>query len=66
MMPVTRAWHIGDVILGVADFKKKPSWFEVARLIYALVGLAGNIIIEHEQVRSNVIEVGGKRWKKLD
>lgn len=65
MMPVTRAWHIGDVVLGVADLKKKPSWFEVARLAYALVGLVGNIVIEKEQMKQDVIEIGGVKWKRI-
>lgn len=65
MMPVTRLWHIGDVVLGVADYKKKPSWFEAARLAFAIVGLVGNVVIERGQLKQDVIEIGGVKWKRV-
>lgn len=66
MMPITRAWHIGDVILAGVGVKDKPSLFNVARLAFALVGLAGNVVIERSQLKSDVIEIGGVKWKRLD
>ena len=65
MMPITRLWHIGDVVLGVMDYKKKPSKFELARLAFALIGLVGNVIIERDQLSKDIIEVGGVKWKRI-
>lgn len=66
MIPVTRVWHIIDVGLGIAGVKEKHSFFSVTRLGFAIIGLAGNILIERSQVRKDVIELGGHHWKKLD
>lgn len=63
--PITRAWHSGDVVLGVMGMKK-PSILNVARLAFALIGLAGNILIEQGQLKQDVIEIGGKHWRRID
>lgn len=65
MVPITRAWHIGDVALGILGAKREPSLLNVARLIFAAVGLAGNIVIEREQLKRDVIEIGGVMWKRM-
>lgn len=45
--------------------KREPSLLNVARLIFAAVGLAGNIVIEREQLKRDVIEIGGVMWKRM-
>jgi hypothetical protein len=65
MIPITRAWHIVDVALGIGGTKEEPSLLNVARLIFAVVGLAGNVVIEKQQLKRDVIEMGGIKWKRL-
>jgi hypothetical protein len=65
-LPITRVWHAIDVGVGVAAVIKRPSMFNIARLGFALIGLAGNVFIEQGQLRQNIIEVGGVKWKRLD
>lgn len=64
-VPVTRVWHAGDVALGLVAMRK-PTPFNIARLIFALVGLIGNIAIERSQLGQDIIEVGGVKWRRLD
>lgn len=64
-LPITRLWHSGDVVLGVMGVKEKPSVLNILRLGFALVGLAGNIVIERSQLQQDVIEIGGVKWKRL-
>lgn len=65
-LPLTRVWHGIDVGVGIAAVIKRPSLFNIARLGFALIGLAGNVFIEAGQLRQDIIEVGGVRWKRLD
>ncbi len=45
---LTLVWHIGDVALGVVAMRK-PTKFNTARLIFALVGLAGNLVFAQQE-----------------
>jgi len=65
MVPITRMWHIGDVVLGGMGAKEKHSFLSMARLVFAIIGLAGNIVIEQEQLKRDVIEIGGVKWKRM-
>lgn len=42
---LTRAWHIVDVVVCVCDVKQKPTKLAYARLLFALIGLGGNVVI---------------------
>lgn len=44
-MLITRAWHIGDVILGAASLKRDRSVLNISRVAFALIGLGGNFIL---------------------
>jgi hypothetical protein len=59
---VTFIWHVGDVALGLVGMRH-PTRFNTARLIFALVGLAGNIVIaQQEQERSKA--AWEREWMK--
>jgi hypothetical protein len=45
---VTFIWHVGDVALGLVGMRH-PTRFNTARLIFALVGLAGNVAIAEQE-----------------
>lgn len=64
-LPITRVWHAIDVGVGIAAVIKRPSLFNFSRLGFALIGLAGNLFIEAGQLRQDIIEVGGVRWKRI-
>lgn len=63
--PVTRLWHGADVVLGFLGVKEKPSVLNVLRLGFALIGLAGNVLIERDQLKKDIIEIGGVKWKRV-
>jgi hypothetical protein len=64
MLPSTRTWHIADVVLAGAGLKEKRSTLNVIRLAFALVGLAGNVLIERNQLTKEEIEIGGVKWTR--
>lgn len=53
MSKLTRSWHIGDVILCAYAARKTPSGMNTLRVAWAIIGLAGNIVITYQQKRQN-------------
>lgn len=66
LLPITRVWHSADVILSGVAVTQKRTPLNIIRLIFALSGLAGNILIERNQLTKDVIRLGGVQWKRLD
>ncbi len=62
----TRVWHAVDVVFGLIEIKRKPNLWTALRLSVALIGLAGNVLIERDQLKCDVIEIGGVKWKRCD
>jgi uncharacterized membrane protein YuzA (DUF378 family) len=64
--PITRVWHGVDVILAVAGMGRKPTMLNAARLAFALVGLAGNIVISRQQLASKEITIEGVKYRRAN
>lgn len=49
MPKITTVWHAGDLLLGIYAYKKDPSPLNGIRLIFALIGLTGNLFLPKEK-----------------